>query len=90
MEYTDYGKKMAEAEPLPEPHPLGGATAHMAVCGYDAGIEVLLTGHDARGRKFNRSAKSVFGAFMIAKALWGVERAWHRREDGTRRLLFKR
>lgn len=87
--FTAYGKKMAEPVP-PDPTGLGGASAHAAACSHDSGIRVLLTGHDRHGRRFRREARSVYGAFMTMEACWGLERAWHIRPDGSRRLLLAR
>lgn len=90
MDFTKYGKEMAATEPVPEPHPLGGATAHMKACEYDAGLRVRLIGKDVDGKRVVKEAKSVYGAFMMAEALWSLNTAWHLREDGTRRLLMRR
>lgn len=90
MNFTAYGKTLAKTEPVPTAHPLGGATAHMHACQYDADNRIVLTGHDANGKAFRMEAQSLYGAFMKARAAWGIERGWHVREDGTRRLVFKR
>lgn len=87
MTFTKYGKALAQAEALPDIEG-EGAAAHMAACKYDAGIMVHLTGTDAYGQRFKRHANSVYGAYATAKAAWGIQRAWHFRPDGTRKLLF--
>jgi hypothetical protein len=88
-EFTKYGKALAAEETIPERHPLGGATAHMAACAYDSGITVRLIGKDAYGKTFTNSAKSVYGAYNTAKAVWGIHSAWHIRADGSRKLIFR-
>lgn len=90
MIFTEYGKRLAKDEPVPEAHPLGGATAHMKACEYDADKTLLLTGKDANGKRIRRVAKSVYGAFMTSRAMWGIERAWHVLPDGSRRLVMYR
>jgi hypothetical protein len=89
MRFTSHGRTLAAAETVPTITGTG-ATAHMRAIEYDAGIRVLLTGRDAGGRRFRREARSVFGAYATAGALWGINRAWHVRDDGTRRLIFAR
>lgn len=90
MKFTPYGQTLAQSEAVPAPHPLGGATAHMKACEYDAGKTVLLTGKTVNGKAFRMSAHSIYGAFMKAQAAHGITRAWHVREDGSRKLLFSR
>ena len=90
MQFTAYAKNLAQSEPVPEAHPLGGATAHMHACNYDAGKTVLLTGKDTNGKSFQKEAKSLYGAFMMMQAAHGLQRAWHVREDGSRKLLIRR
>lgn len=88
MNYTAFGTALAKAEPLPT---LGtGAGAHVQAIAYDAGISVLLTGKDANGKTFRRTAKSVLGAHATALAAWGIRRAWLVQADGTRKLIFSR
>lgn len=89
MEFTKYGKAQAQAEPIPT-ITATGATAHMEACQYDAGMEVVLTGQDVNGKRFRKTAKSVYGAYATMRAVWGLQRAWHVRPDGTRRLLMQR
>lgn len=89
MNFTAYGQTLAMSEPVPAAHPLGGATAHAHATAYDSGKEIVLTGKDANGKKIRMEAKSIYGAFMKAKAAWGIDRAWII-EDGKRRLLFSR
>lgn len=90
MKFTTYGQALAKAEPVPAPHPLGGATAHMHACSHDSGTEIVLTGKDSRGKSFRMTAKSVYAAYMKMEAAWGLNRAWHVREDGTRKLVIVR
>ena len=89
MEFTDYGKKLAAAEPVPT-FPEGGATASMKAAAHDAGLAIILTGVDADGRKFKSSAKSMIGAFFTMKAVWGLNNAWHVLDDGSRKLVIRR
>lgn len=89
MRFTKYGQELAAQEAMPEIQETG-ASAHAKACAYDTGTRVVLTGRDAHGKRFRREALSVYGAYMQATALWAVERAWHVREDGTRRLVFSR
>lgn len=89
MNFTAYGKALAATERRFTSTEIG-ATGHMLACQYDTGLQILLTGTDASGRSFQRSASSVFGAYMQAQAAWGIERAWHLKADGTRKLLFRR
>lgn len=90
MRFTVYGRAQAGAEPkMPEPT-IPGATAHMEACGYDTGKKIVLTGTDFNGKKFRKEAKSVYGAFATMRAVAGLTRAWHIREDGTRRLLISK
>ena len=88
--FTKYGKALAAQEDVPAPDPLGGATASMKAMHVDSGIEVLLIGRDSSGKRFTKSAKSVFGAWFTARAAWGINTAWHLRDDNTRRLIFRR
>jgi hypothetical protein len=90
MQFTEYGKTLAKGETRFDPQGATGATAHMKACQHDAGIKVKLIGRDVNGKKFTMEAKSVEGAFMKARAAWGLNSAWHLREDGTRRLIFRR
>lgn len=90
MYYTEYGKALAKAEVRFHPNGATGATAHMKACEHDAGIKVKLIGRDVNGKKFTMEAKSVEGSHMKALACWGLNTAWHLREDGTRRLLWRR
>lgn len=89
MRFTTYGKQAAKAEPVPAITETG-ATAHMLAAGHDAGMTVLLTGADVYGRRIVREARSVYGAYFTMRAMWGIQRAWHVREDGTRKLLISR
>ena len=88
--FTKYGKALAAQEDVPAPDPLGGATASMKAMQHDSGISVLLFGRDSSGKPFTKSAKSVFGAWFTARAAWGINTAWHLRDDNTRRLIFRR
>lgn len=88
--FTRAGKRMAQAEPIPEPHPLGGATAHMHACQHDAGLTIVLIGKESNGRRFTKHAKSVYGAFMTMEACWGLNNAWLVDENGKRTLLMRR
>lgn len=89
MIFTAYGKALAAAEPIPTLTSTG-ATAHAEAIAYDAGIRVLITGRTYDGKRFSRSARSVYGAYAAILALGGAQRAWHVREDGTRRLILTR
>lgn len=88
MNFTEYGKALAAAEGR-FTTASQGATASMEATVYDAGTVILLTGKDASGRSFRRTAHSVFGAYVTAQSLWGIRRAWHVK-DGHRRLVFTR
>lgn len=88
MKFTPYAINLAQSEPVPAPHPLGGATAHMHACQYDAGKVVVLTGKDVNGKRIRKEARSIYGAYMTMRAMHGLTRAWHVREDGTRKLLI--
>ena len=90
MKFTAYAQNLAQSEPVPAPHPLGGATAHMHACNYDAGKRIVLTDKDTNGKAFRMEAKSLYGAFMKMQAAHGITRAWHVRSDGTRKLLITR
>ena len=89
MNFTTYGKQLAANESIPT-FTETGASASMKAASHDAGIDVLLTGKDANGKRFQRTAQSSYGAFFTARACWGIERAWHRLPDGTRKLMFTR
>lgn len=90
MRFTKYGQSMAKVEPaMPNPKGLTGASLHMAACGFDTGLSVVLTG-TANGKRVRKTAKSVYGAYAVMHAVWGVSNAWHVRPDGTRRLLIQR
>lgn len=66
---------------------LTGASVHAKACTVDTGLEVVLTGVDAKGKRFRRTAKSVCGAWFTMKACHGLRNAWHV-ENGKRRLLI--
>lgn len=89
MRFTKYGQQRAKEEPLFATEETG-ATAHMLACGHDAGQVYLLTGRASSGRPFRRQARSVQGAFMMMRAAWGLERAWHVLPDGARKLCIER
>lgn len=87
MHFTDYGKSIADR---PAPTNETGAAAHARACQKDDGLAILLTGRDVNGRRFTRTARSVSGAYFTMRAMYGLERAWHVRDDGTRRLICRR
>lgn len=90
MKFTAYGRDRAAVEgPAPE-HPIGGASAHVEACKRDTGMEILLTGTDFNGKPFRTHAYSVSGAWAKMLAAPALSRAWHIRQDKSRRLLLKR
>lgn len=94
MRITKYGEELrrspGEAEALRRAtEGLSGASAHAAACGADAGLELLLTGVDYKGRRFRREARSVAGALATMAACRGLNSAWHLL-DGKRRLVLAR
>jgi len=86
--FTKAGKAAAAAEPVPDYG--DGASAHVKACAHDAGVTVLLVGHDANGRRFTRGARSVYGAYFTMRACWGLDRAWLVSDSGKRTLLMRR
>ena len=88
MRFTEYGKKLAKEQPMFTTEKTG-ASAHAEACSYDCGTNIRLIG-ETREKRFYRSAKSVQGAHATAQACWGINSAWHIREDGTRKLIFRR
>ena len=89
MHFTEYGKSLAAAEEVPVTTETG-AVASMKAIGYDSGNAMLLTGHDARGRRIEIRTSSLYGAFFAMRSMWVLGRAWHVREDGTRKLAIRR
>lgn len=89
MNYTAHGKSLAANETVPT-FTETGASASMKASAHDTGLDILLTGKDANGKRFQRTAKSSIGAYFTATSCWGIERAWHRLPDGKRKLIFSR
>lgn len=87
MRITDYGKTIADR---PAETASTGATAHMEACRKDDGLTIVLTGHDVHGKRLRREVGSLSAAYFTMHAMWGIERAWHVREDGSRRLAIAR
>lgn len=101
MKFTDYAFERFEAEKdeaekslaTPEGYraaSLGGATLHAYMVGLDAGERYVLTGQDAYGKRMRREAGSIHAVLAIVRGAWGYKRAWHVREDGTRKQVFSR
>ena len=101
MGFTDYGIERfdAEADRAREAldtvegrraSALGGATLHAHMIGLDTRERYVLTGKDAYGKAMRREAGSIHAVLAITKAAWGYKRAWHIREDGTRRQVWTR
>lgn len=91
MRLTDYAFENLTSEgPMTGDTRETGATAHMLACQYDNGTLFVLTGKDDRGRSFKREARSLSGAYATMLAVRGINRAWHVRPDGTRRLAIIR
>jgi hypothetical protein len=89
MTFTAYGRHLARDEDPPALKGTG-VTAHLEAIGHDSGIELLLTGHDRGGRPMRLRARSVLGAFALARAAGGIERAWHLLPGGSRKLVLRR
>ena len=95
MKFTKYGTDLAAREEADRikymrPENAAGASAHARAAAFNVGLNILLVGNDLHGKRFTYRAGSVSGAYFTAGAMWGIKRAWHIREDGTRRLIFRR
>ena len=90
MYMTNYGRKIAQAE-MPLPNFGTGATGHMAATQHKVkGHSMILTGKDNKGKRFTLTAESMVGAWMKARAAYGVANVWHVDENGKRRKVAYR
>ncbi len=86
--FTQYGKTITNDKDALQAH-IGdrtGATAHAHALSLDTGLDMRVTGKSMPTRTYH----SVAAAYYAMQAMHAYTNIWHIKDDGTRKLVYRR